>query len=166
MISNPHSFESGPNAETDCHANRSASDKFLQVFRVARPLNCDFGTFDFTEVVRRQFDGILLRFVASTNHAVTYGLKQLNLLDEPYWPMVGDTNRIEVLAVADVDGEARPLVWTFQQGKSRVFASIPGHYDWTFDDPLFRILALRGVAWAAGEPVGRLVSTASSRTRR
>ena len=99
---------------------------------------------------------ILLRFVAPTNHAVTYGFKQLNLLDEPYWPMFGDTNRIEVLAAADVDGEARPLVWTFRKGKGRVFASIPGHYDWTFDDPLFRILALRGVAWAAGEPVGRL----------
>jgi type 1 glutamine amidotransferase len=99
---------------------------------------------------------LLLRFVAPTNHAVTHGFKQLNLLDEPYWPMFGDTNQIEVLAAADVDGEARPLVWTFQKGKGRVFASIPGHYDWTFDDPLFRILALRGVAWAAGEPVSRL----------
>jgi type 1 glutamine amidotransferase len=98
---------------------------------------------------------ILLRFVASTNHAVTHGFKQLNLLDEPYWPMFGDTNRIEVLAAADVDGEARPLVWTFRKGKGRVFASILGHYDWSFNDPLFSILALRGVAWAAGEPIWR-----------
>jgi putative heme-binding domain-containing protein len=98
---------------------------------------------------------ILLRFVAPTNHAITQGFKQLNLLDEPYWPMFGDTNRIEVLAAADVEGAARPLVWTFQKGTGRVFASIPGHYDWTFDDPLFRILALRGVAWAAGAPVWR-----------
>jgi len=37
-----------------------------------------------------------------------------------------------------------------------VFASIIGHYTWTLDDPLLRILALRGVAWAAGEPVARL----------
>jgi putative heme-binding domain-containing protein len=98
---------------------------------------------------------ILLKFVAPTNHAITQGFKQLNLLDEPYWPMFGDTNRIEVLAAADVEGAARPLVWTFQKGTGRVFASIPGHYDWTFDDPLFRILALRGVAWAAGAPVWR-----------
>ena len=47
------------------------------------------------------------------------------------------------------------MVWTFQKGKGRVFASIMGHYTWTFDDPLFRILALRGLAWAAGEPVHR-----------
>lgn len=37
----------------------------------------------------------------------------------------------------------------------RVFVSIPGHYSWTFGDPLFRILLLRGIAWSAGEPVDR-----------
>ena len=31
-----------------------------------------------------------------------------------------------------------------------VFASIPGHYTWTLDDQLFRILLLRGIAWAGG----------------
>ena len=98
-----------------------------------------------------------LKIVAPSNHPIIRGLpREIHFLDEPYWPMFGDTNRIEVVAAADMDGEARPLVWTFRKGKSRVFASIPGHYDWTFDDPLFRILALRGVAWAAGEPVGRL----------
>src|SRR5713226_11168 len=97
----------------------------------------------------------VLNFVAPANHPITRGFKQLNLLDEPYWPMIGDTNRIEILATADMEGEPRPLLWTFQKGKGRVFASIPGHYSWTFDDPLFRVLALRGVAWAADEPVRR-----------
>ena len=97
----------------------------------------------------------VLNFVAPANHPITRGFKQLNLLDEPYWPMIGDTNRIEILATAEMEGEPRPLLWTFQKGKGRVFASIPGHYSWTFDDPLFRVLALRGVAWAAGEPVRR-----------
>jgi type 1 glutamine amidotransferase len=36
-----------------------------------------------------------------------------------------------------------------------VFVSIPGHYSWTFDDPLFRLLLLRGIAWSAGESVDR-----------
>jgi putative heme-binding domain-containing protein len=97
----------------------------------------------------------VLNFVAPASHPITRGFKQLNLLDEPYWPMIGDTNRIEILATAEMEGEPRPLLWTFQKGKGRVFASIPGHYSWTFDDPLFRVLALRGVAWAAGEPVRR-----------
>ena len=47
------------------------------------------------------------------------------------------------------------MMWTFQNGKGRVFASILGHYTWTLEDPLFRVIALRGLAWAAGEPAGR-----------
>jgi len=100
----------------------------------------------------------LLNFVAPTNHLITRGFKRLDLLDEPYWPMIGDTNRVVVLATAELEGQARPLIWTFQKGKGRVFASIPGHYVWTFDDPLFRTLALRGLAWAVGEPMWRFDS--------
>jgi hypothetical protein len=37
---------------------------------------------------------------------------------------------------------------------------VPGHYTWTFDDPLFRIL-LRGVCWTAREPVDRLSELAT-----
>jgi type 1 glutamine amidotransferase len=36
-------------------------------------------------------------------------------------------------------------------GKGRVFGCVLGHYAATFDDPFFRILLLRGMAWAAGE---------------
>ena len=49
----------------------------------------------------------------------------------------------------------QPLFWTLEPSKGRVFVSIPGHFAWTFDDPLFRLLLLRGIAWAAGEPVDR-----------
>jgi type 1 glutamine amidotransferase len=30
-------------------------------------------------------------------------------------------------------------------------ASTLGHFDWTFDDPFFRTILLRGIAWAAGD---------------
>ena len=42
-----------------------------------------------------------------------------------------------------------------QANGGRVFVSIMGHYTWTFDDPLFRTLLLRGIAWSAHEPVDR-----------
>lgn len=48
------------------------------------------------------------------------------------------------------------MIWTRQAGKGRVFASIPGHYTWTLNDPVFRTILLRGIAWAAGEPAVRL----------
>jgi len=98
---------------------------------------------------------LTLKFVAPADNALVRGFPSLRLLDEPYWPMFGDPKRIEVLGVADVDGEARPLLWTFQRGRGRVFGSVLGHYTWTWDDPVFRVLALRGLAWAAGEPEGR-----------
>ncbi len=106
---------------------------------------------------------LVLDFVAPANHPITAGFTKLALLDEPYWPLFGDTNQVEVLATAMVDGQARPLLWVCQRGQGRVFASIPGHYTWTFDDPLFRILALRGIAWAAGAPASRLETLATGR---
>ena len=92
-------------------------------------------------------------------HPITRGWpERLELLDEPYWPLIGDPGQVNVLASAMVDGESRPLIWTQQKGKGRIFASIPGHYAWTLNDPLFRTLLLRGIAWAAGENPARLQS--------
>ena len=60
-----------------------------------------------------------------------------------------------MLATGDEEGKPQPLFWTREHGKGRVFVSIPGHFTWTFDDPLYRILLLRGIAWSAGESVDR-----------
>ena len=90
-----------------------------------------------------------------TRHPIARGFGTLRLIDESYWDLVGDASGIEVLGSAVEDGKPRPLFWTRERGKGRVFVSIPGHYTWTFDDPLYRILLLRGTAWAAGEPIDR-----------
>jgi putative heme-binding domain-containing protein len=90
------------------------------------------------------------------NHPISSGLRTLHLEDESYWDLVGDESKIDVLATAVEDGRARPLIWTRQNGRGRVFCMIPGHYTWTFDDPLYRVLLFRGIAWSASEPVDRL----------
>jgi len=83
------------------------------------------------------------------DHPITAGLPEtLSFLDEPYWPLVGDPTRVNVLGVGRVDGADRPLVWTFERGRGRVFGTLLGHYFWTLDDPIFRLLVLRGIAWA------------------
>ena len=97
-----------------------------------------------------------LKFTGPKDHPITRGFKELELLDEPYWPMVGDASQVEVLATCEVEGAARPLVWTRRQGPGRVFVSIPGHYTWTLDDPIFRVMALRAIGWAARGAAGRL----------
>ncbi|HEY0455615.1 MAG TPA: ThuA domain-containing protein, partial [Verrucomicrobiae bacterium] len=56
----------------------------------------------------------------SPNSALTRGFTTLHLLDEPYWPMFGDTNRVQILASTIIEGQSHPMLWTFQKGKGRV----------------------------------------------
>jgi putative heme-binding domain-containing protein len=93
-------------------------------------------------------------FTAS-KHPIARGLGKVSFIDESYWNLQGDMKSIEVLGTGVEDGKSWPLFWTRTHGKGKVFVSVPGHYTWTFDDPLFRLLLLRGIAWTAGESVDR-----------
>lgn len=91
-----------------------------------------------------------------TDHPIMRNLgAKLQLYDESYWELTGDPGKIDLLATSVEDGKPRPQIWTYQPGQGRVLVCIPGHYSWTFDDPLFRTLLLRGVAWSARRPVDR-----------
>ena len=71
--------------------------------------------------------------------------------------MRGDLSRLNVLGTAVEEGAPRPEFWTLERHRSRIVGCIPGHYTWTFDDPLFRVLVLRSICWAAKqEQVDRL----------
>lgn len=87
---------------------------------------------------------------------ISRGLGKVKFIDESYWNLTGDPKKIDLVATGVEDGKAQPLMWTRRHGKGRVFVSIMGHYNWTFDDPLFRLLVLRGLCWTAGEPADRL----------
>lgn len=101
--------------------------------------------------------------IAAPAHPICLGLpRTLRFVDEPYWPPTGDLEKVQVLATSDETiergGEKRapqPLFWTHAHGRGRVFGCVLGHYASTFDDPYFRILLLRGMAWAAGESAYR-----------
>jgi hypothetical protein len=97
-----------------------------------------------------------LKLTGSADHPILRGLpRTIHFVDETYWPMIGELKDVDVLAMADEEGKPWPMIWTRQSGKSRVFVSILGHYAWTYDDPFFRALILRGLAWSLNEPVGR-----------
>src|SRR5262249_1713029 len=87
------------------------------------------------------------------SHPLGTGFKNFGLIDESYWQLVGDPSRVEVLAGGVEEDAERPLIWTRTQGQGRIFVSIPGHYTWTFDDPLFRLLILRGICWVGHQPI-------------
>ncbi len=109
-----------------------------------------------------------LRF-ADSAHPVTRGLRgeQADFVDEAYWDLGGDRESIQILATSTEEGEEHPLLWSYERDGGRVFVCIPGHYTWTFDDPLIRLIQLRAICWAAGQPVDRLsaLATAGARVR-
>jgi type 1 glutamine amidotransferase len=91
---------------------------------------------------------------AAADHPVMRGFPVVHQVDESYWPHV-EGEAVTVLATTPEEGAERPMAWAVTRGKGRVFGTLLGHYTWTFDDPMARVLILRGMAWAAGEPTGR-----------
>ena len=94
--------------------------------------------------------------VPRTRHPIMLGLPDtFTLADECFWNLQGDRSKVTALATSDeIVGDrvsAEPVIWAYERGKGRVVASTLGHFDWTFDDPFFRTILLRGIAWAAGE---------------
>jgi putative heme-binding domain-containing protein len=96
-----------------------------------------------------------LGFQTGQRHPIARNFDKVHFHDESYWRLTGDPQSIAVLATGEEQGQPQPLFWTTEPARGRVFVSIPGHFMWTFDDPLFRVLLLRGMAWSAGEPVDR-----------
>jgi len=96
--------------------------------------------------------------IADAKQPICLGLPAtIGFLDETYFPPTPQVD-IEVAATSvekeDPNGSKitpQAMFWTHKYGKGRVFGCVLGHYMWTFDDPYFRILVLRGMAWAAGD---------------
>ena len=97
-------------------------------------------------------------WVLDKNHPLAAGFGAWQIQDESYWNLIGDlaAANAQVLATSLEENEARPQMWTREVGAGRVFVSIPGHFTWTHDDPLYRILILRGMMWSARQPIDRL----------
>jgi hypothetical protein len=96
-----------------------------------------------------------LAFNRDNPNPIIRNFDKLKLVDESYWKLTGPLPASNVLATSVEEGAPQPQLWTTEPGKGRVLVSIPGHYSWTFDDPLYRILVLRGIAWVTREPVDR-----------
>lgn len=100
-----------------------------------------------------------------TDHPAFAGLpKSVVLNDESYWNLLGG-DKIEVIgAIAPKAQENTPFArlleskevrpdafWTYTSGQGKVFGTTTGHYTYTYHDPVYRLLLLRGIAWAIDE---------------
>lgn len=101
-------------------------------------------------------------WVLAKDHPLAAGFTEFRLPDESYWNMSGDlaASGARVLATSAEQGTPQPQMWTREVGPGRVFVSVPGHYTWTFDDPLYRILIFRGMMWSVRQPMDRLAPLA------
>ncbi|MBL8796896.1 MAG: ThuA domain-containing protein [Planctomycetia bacterium] len=99
--------------------------------------------------------------IKTESHSICRGLPRFVTLsdDEAYWPPAPAKQQMTVLAaVVAVNGseqgfekEGQPLFWSYSPGKGKVLGVVLGHAAKTFDDPFFRLLVLRGLAWAGGD---------------
>lgn len=101
-----------------------------------------------------------------TKHPAFSGLpNSVKLNDESYWNLLSrdnvevigavapaslskETNFQKILEHKDVRTQA---FWTYTSGKGRVFGTTTGHFTYTYYDPIYRFLLLRGIAWSLNE---------------
>lgn len=94
---------------------------------------------------------------------------KFDLVDEFYWNLRGEPASVTALVtspagptianrpssgppkIEDLDGKEWPVMWTREAGRGKVFATVVGHNFFTFNDPYFRIILLRGMAWTMNE---------------
>ena len=93
--------------------------------------------------------------------------ERFDLVDEHYWNLNGNTDSVTTMMTApggpesastgppqanELDGKAWPVIWTKEKDRGRVFGTVLGHNYFAFNDPYFRIIMLRAMAWTMREP--------------
>jgi type 1 glutamine amidotransferase len=89
--------------------------------------------------------------VTKAKHPLTKGLKRFEIEDELYFRQDGD-EPIEPLLAAEskVTRKPEPLAWAYTYGKGRVFQTLLGHSEKTWDALEMRDLLKRAGRWVAG----------------
>ncbi|MCP3691737.1 MAG: ThuA domain-containing protein [Planctomycetaceae bacterium] len=102
----------------------------------------------------------------NTKHPVFSGLpKSIRFNDESYWNMI-QRDQVEVVGAVGTSADTKTQTfadlvsgkeirgqafWTYTPGKGRVFGTTTGHFTYTYHDPMYRLLLVRGIAWALEE---------------
>jgi type 1 glutamine amidotransferase len=108
---------------------------------------------------------LTLNFRKLSGHPMLTGLPglpdTLQFEDEMYFPLFGHPDSIQTLATSNETFQsvtsAHPALWTYTRpGKpGRAYGFIMGHLHTSFSDPVFRLLLMRGMAWASNDNFAR-----------
>lgn len=89
----------------------------------------------------------------SPQHPISRGLTDFQWKDEIYYDM-DLSPEINVLASSDYQDRRAPQIWTYEKKARngttpyRAFVSLPGHEYTAFNTTGYRVVLLRGIAWA------------------
>ncbi len=86
--------------------------------------------------------------VAKTEHPITAGLSDWEMIDETYEMASADADN-DILLTTDHAECMETIAWAREFGQARVFCLQSGHDDQTFIDANFREVLRRGILWAA-----------------
>ena len=93
---------------------------------------------------------------ARSDHPITAGLDDFDLVTEQYWVLADDYN--DVLATTTQAARpwdpwhrpvTSPAIWTREWGEGRIFVATPGHSLDILQDPNVRTIIERGMLWAS-----------------
>ena len=92
--------------------------------------------------------------VTDDTHPLTHNLKTFPVTDELYFRQDG-TEPVEPLISANskVTKKNEPLAWTYHYGKGRIFQTLLGHSEKTYDTFEACEILRRATAWAAQRPI-------------
>jgi type 1 glutamine amidotransferase len=112
--------------------------------------------------------------VADTSHPIMQGVSDFTIKDEAFFNMTWSKQpEIHVLATAVMAktlsagthaGEVVPQIWTYEKSllpgapAFRAFVWMQGHNYVNFSHPQIQPMLLRGIAWAAKQPVDALAT--------
>jgi len=87
--------------------------------------------------------------IEDPNHAITKGMTDFEIEDEPY---NGQTfcDNIHVLVTGDHPRSDKQIAWIHNYGKARVFGYQSGHDARAWTDKSFQQLMAQGIRWVAG----------------
>jgi uncharacterized protein len=100
------------------------------------------------------FEGEVGIYFVDTDHPITRGISNFDWTDEIYYDLDMDPQAHVLATSFHSVFVLAPQLWTLErawEGSStpyRAFVSLPGHEFDVFDTPQYRVLLLRGIAWA------------------
>jgi type 1 glutamine amidotransferase len=104
------------------------------------------------------YEGPISLNFTDAEHPVTAGAVDFKMDDEIYWNLHMAPGA-KILARTDSEkAPESPQLWSFEEGSSRTFTAIPGHWHSTFSLPHYKAILLRGIAWAGKREVDLLTT--------